>query len=1096
MMREYDGKRRLSTRLTALLLAGMLLMTAAPVALAVACEDGAHKATEGRDQVVAPTCAAGGYTEHLCSVCDETYRDKPTEPTGEHTYDDYFYNVEPRDDTNPGHNRKCTVCQLTETEPLQPHSYTTKVVAPTCTEDGYTRHSCVCGFYYDTDPVKASGHNFASSWMTNDTHHWHVCMNSGCAVKDAEGKHTVNTADWVVNEAENTRTGPCTVCRYEVTEDLRPLYTVTFKNGTTTVETQQLRAGETPAAVAEPKWTGAGTGTFLGWSESSGGVRSATVTPLTLSAYKAAKNVTLYAVYNVTVADKAVRVTLPDTAAYVFEKNLSGGSVLSLLNDAMKSAGSELTYVQFGAPRSTTYGALYTNSGKVALSTTVKYYYSSLQYGSEPLSKLYFVPAGSPGSYGVDYTAYDAYGNTVSGLLTLTVPTQSIRYEVKSSGTVQVSAADFNTFFRKSYSGYTPRYIIFETGTEFSAANGYLYYDYDGSNEKSFTNTTIDNDKFYYDSSTYGVYPIGGLTFKPGTSTSDHTVSVDFTAYYDQNRYVSGTLKFVVTYDASAGKVTYETDFGTEVDLEKTDFNTLFQKSYSGYSVRWVEFDAGTEFSSSKGYLYYDYGGSGEIRLTNAKADDYKYYYSSSTYGDYPMSGLSFVPGTSTSAYTASIGFTAYYSSTRYVTGTLTVKVTEGATAPELSILYKTTKGSAVVFNPYDFYALFQQSYPSYAMKYVVLAGVPSTGTLYYNYKGSSKYGATTSTRLTSANCDDNYFYYEPASTANYSLDELTYVPSGSNYCVSIPFKAVYSSTRTVTGTVVISVTGNNVVSNVYYAGTKGNKTAFNGVDFGTAVKNATGSVFSYVKFTALPAATQGTLYYKYTSASSYGHKVLAGREYSYSGGEYTLSNITFAPASGFTGSVELPYVAYDSFDDPVAAGKLYLGVVEKVKSYNDVTKAAWYYQYVLELSDDGVIGGYPDGSYRPSGSVTWGEALKLVMLSAGYKEQAQPAGKHWAYGYMTRAKADGLISADVALNTAITRQQVAALAAKALKLSAATVQSPFSDTNDGYVLALYRTGIVEGTMDSSGVRTYKPGNTITRAELSTIIWRINRKAN
>ena len=41
------------------------------------------------------------------------------------------------------------------------HKYTSKVVAPTCTEDGYTLYTCsVCGDTYKENVIKATGHNF------------------------------------------------------------------------------------------------------------------------------------------------------------------------------------------------------------------------------------------------------------------------------------------------------------------------------------------------------------------------------------------------------------------------------------------------------------------------------------------------------------------------------------------------------------------------------------------------------------------------------------------------------------------------------------------------------------------------------------------------------------------------------------------------------------------------------------------------------------------------------------------------------------------------------------------------------------------------
>lgn len=40
------------------------------------------------------------------------------------------------------------------------HSYKARVVAPTCTEEGYTVHECECGDSYTTDKTSALGHEF------------------------------------------------------------------------------------------------------------------------------------------------------------------------------------------------------------------------------------------------------------------------------------------------------------------------------------------------------------------------------------------------------------------------------------------------------------------------------------------------------------------------------------------------------------------------------------------------------------------------------------------------------------------------------------------------------------------------------------------------------------------------------------------------------------------------------------------------------------------------------------------------------------------------------------------------------------------------
>ena len=117
----------------------------------------------------------------------------------------------------------------------------------------------------------------------------------------------------------------------------------------------------------------------------------------------------------------------------------------------------------------------------------------------------------------------------------------------------------------------------------------------------------------------------------------------------------------------------------------------------------------------------------------------------------------------------------------------------------------------------------------------------------------------------------------------------------------------------------------------------------------------------------------------------------------------------------------------------------------------------------------------------------SYGEALKLIMLAAGYPVQA-PTGAHWASGYLTKALADGLLPASVDLSATITRLEVAQIAARAMKLSPVTTITPFPDTSDPYAAALYQADIMTGS-DS----LFKPGDSITRAEISAVIWRIQK---
>ncbi|MDP4152246.1 MAG: GH25 family lysozyme [Bacillota bacterium] len=159
---------------------------------------------------------------------------------------------------------------------------------------------------------------------------------------------------------------------------------------------------------------------------------------------------------------------------------------------------------------------------------------------------------------------------------------------------------------------------------------------------------------------------------------------------------------------------------------------------------------------------------------------------------------------------------------------------------------------------------------------------------------------------------------------------------------------------------------------------------------------------------------------------------------------------------------------------------------------YSDVSSGDWFYSYVSDLSCSGVIGGYPDGTFKANNTVTCGEALKLILRAAGYGAQAA-TGSHWASGYLKLAVSDGLADEKAVsdLDSPISRLLIAQIAAKALNLPVSQIQSPFSDTSDGYVLALYNAGIIEGSSDN-GVRLFKPDSSLTRAEISAIVWRIN----
>lgn len=165
---------------------------------------------------------------------------------------------------------------------------------------------------------------------------------------------------------------------------------------------------------------------------------------------------------------------------------------------------------------------------------------------------------------------------------------------------------------------------------------------------------------------------------------------------------------------------------------------------------------------------------------------------------------------------------------------------------------------------------------------------------------------------------------------------------------------------------------------------------------------------------------------------------------------------------------------------------------------FSDVGENQWFYPYVCALNVEHVVAGYDDGRFGPYDATKAGEGILMVMKATGSGDQYPAEGEHYAAGYVDYAVSKGWLTRSevpASLDQEISRSFIARLAAKALGLTPITHASPFADVDDGYITALYRLGVVAGS-EENGQRLFHPDSTITRAELSTIIWQIMQYAN
>ena len=784
--------------------------------------------------------------------------------------------------------------------------------------------------------------------------------------------------------------------------------------------------------------------------------------------------------------------------------------------NAYDNAGGSGTmkYVVFEKPSSdySNAGTVYSRYGKRnATSFTrselddYKFYYGDSDYGDYDLDELSFVADKSfSDSIEIAFTAYGGRGSkendSVSGTLKITSSKSTssskgdITYTVKAGEEVTFDDDDFEKIYENSSCTGSFKYVEFSRPDSAFNNAGTLYSRYGKRNETAFTRSSLSSNKFYYGDSDYGDYDLDELSFVADRTFSG-SVELSFTAYGGTgtrtNQNVTGTLVIATGKTGSSttkGDITYTVKAGDEVAFDDDDFEKFYNNSSCSGTLKYVEFSRPDSAFNNAGTLYSRYGKRNETAFTRSSLSSNKFYYGDSDYGDYDLDELSFVADRTFSG-SITLSFTLYGGKNskcdQSTTGTLVITTGTSAVTSRYvgNIRYNTTPNTALQINANDIARLFRKYTSGGSLQYLTLTSVPATGSLYYNYYNASKYGATR-TQLTASMAGSMIFSYSPASASEYDLSELTYIPSGSNYCTALTFTGYSSSGTAVSATILISVTA-SPVSEVYSVTTKGTSVNFPANSVYSAVASATGFGLSSIQLLELPASTAGVLY-----VGSYAADTTSA--YSYGSDTDSMSQLRFIPNSGFTGSVSIPYVALSSSGTALGAGVVSIGVVDSVKKFTDISTSTWCYKYVTELASANVISGYSNGTFQEKNTITYGAALKLIMLAAGYGEQAPTVKRSTFSGYLAKAKAAGLVSGNPKLNGPITRLQIAQIAAKALKLPTSGLPSkkPFTDTNDVYVQALNAAGIIEGYF-SNGTSTYKPNNTLTRGQVSAIVWRM-----
>lgn len=159
-----------------------------------------------------------------------------------------------------------------------------------------------------------------------------------------------------------------------------------------------------------------------------------------------------------------------------------------------------------------------------------------------------------------------------------------------------------------------------------------------------------------------------------------------------------------------------------------------------------------------------------------------------------------------------------------------------------------------------------------------------------------------------------------------------------------------------------------------------------------------------------------------------------------------------------------------------------------------------WSHDFVLALYDIKAVTGRMPHLYVPEGNLTRAEAVKIGLLTFGYKlDVTSPSGftdldaKAWYVPYLRKAKKEGFISGKTFHpNSSITRADTIVLFLEMAKKLEKAPAAPFSDVSQTAVYAPYiNYAYAKGVVKGRTATTFEPNGSITRAEIAKVATQI-----
>lgn len=737
--------------------------------------------------------------------------------------------------------------------------------------------------------------------------------------------------------------------------------------------------------------------------------------------------------------------------------------------------GREVSSVSFVLPEENK-GTLYygyTGAGQYRYTVTEgeDYFRSRTPY----IDQVSFVPAEYYiGTLTLPFNGVDTAGATFKGKLhIIVVPNRPDGQRKELTTTVlRGTTVDFDKFdFQAACQSALGQSLSYVRFTPPSSSVGTLYYNYTSSGKYD---GLVNANTRYYPSRTPR---LSDVTFVP-VYDRVAPVTIDFTGYSTSGRSFDGTVT-IYFRDADSGDdvIHYAVTSGQAIPFEPADFNDLCQ-SVTGKDLSRIVFQYLPD--TSEGTLYYNYNSGSS---TGTKVTTKTNLYRSS------LSGVAFAPR-SDYVGTVDLEFNGYTTDGARFTGTVRIEVEEGNT----TLRYSVSSGSSVTFDGDDFNMICKQATDG-KLNYVRFQ-LPKTteGKLYCRYNSSS-------TSKSSVSASTSYYY---SSSGSNRLDNVFFT-AASNFVgtVNIDYTGFSTSGARFTGTVEIDVSYHHGTVLSYDADSL--PFTIPGPDITSACASALERDLSYIVFNSLPKEEQGRLYYDYVGYGT-GTEVKTSTKY-YPAKQPYLDRLVFVPKAGYSGTVSLPYTAYDTRGDSIS-GSVDIRVTQATTSvFVDMARYVWAIPSVDFLYASGVVKGTGSNRFDPLGQVRRCDFVVMLnrmynFRAAGTKSFDDVPEDQFYSAAIASAKAQNVITGENGLfrpEDPITREDAMVFLYNAMRAANKTVSSgssselyAFVDYNSvspsarNAMISMIHMGILTG----DDYRRLNPSSPMTRAETATLMHR------